>query len=308
MRSPINLFMLLALLAMAGCLKPSTTTKTTNSNNNNTVTSDYCVQNPMGYGCPQFCQQNPTVCSEGVTGGTTTGTNGGGGTTSSGHSYDIVPPSDNNWTAMYRDGVPQPDVPCPTPTGTGLGLRKGTVTLSGGHMYKPDHPWSSVGDSEYRSIHYGHNNSSFLVDTAQAKQFIESDGKLRVRLKVRPQPKPPKGKNWCFNRLTGQSADPYGYRTLNFGVSIRGVNENGTLKPALESTKYVSAQVNGCSPVLDFSGDNQRHPHGIVLIIHSVQSDQGCWYSGGCTSMTAVRAGSCWSMDIEASVDGTQDI
>lgn len=288
---------MLILLGLTGCTKTSTSSNSNTSASPvtppvtpNPVTTEFCTQSPTAYGCPGY---NPG----------TTGT-----TTSPEYPSAIIPPTDNNWTAMYPNGVPAPSTACPTPTGTGYDLRKGTITIAGGTMYKPDHPWTSVSGSEYSPLSYTHNISSFLVDPLKVRQFLDTDAKLRVRFKVRPQPKPPVGKDWCFNRVTGQSSNPYGYRTLEFKVGIRGLNADGSLKPTLESIKSATAQVGGCSSVLDFSGDNQRHPHGVAVVVYDVYSDQGCWYTNNCTSMSSVKTGSCWSMDIEASVDGTQDI
>ncbi|HXH74930.1 MAG TPA: hypothetical protein VNJ08_08195 [Bacteriovoracaceae bacterium] len=304
MKSTITILMF-ALFTLVGCPGPGVKKSSTPAPGVNPVVSPaYCTSNPNAYGCPAYCTQNPTVCSSS---GTTTGTSTGGA--NPGPSYETIgPPSDNNWTAMYPNGVPTPSVPCPTPSGEGYDLRRGTITIAGGTQYSPANAWSSVGEAEYSGSSYTHNNSSFLVSTAKAKSFYDSDGKLKVRMKVRPQPKPPVGKSWCFNRVTGQSSNPYGYGKLSFTVSLRGVNQDGSLKPELEGNKYVSAQVGGCTATMDFSGDNQRHPYGVVLVVRDVQSDQGCWYSGGCTSDTTVKSGACWSMDVEAAVDGTKDI
>lgn len=298
---------ILILMGLAGCTKTSTSSNSSSSTppapaTPNPVTTDFCTQNTMAFGCPGYCQANPTQCG---TSGTTNPTNPS-------DPYKIVPPSDNNWTAMYPGGVPAPSTVCPEPSGSGYDLRKGTITIAGGTMYVPNQPWTtpngSGNDTDDTSVSYTHNISSFLVDPLKVREFLDTDSKLRVRFKVRPQPKPPVGKTWCFNRTTGQSSNPYGYKTLEFKVGIRGLNQDGTLKPTLESIKSVTAQVGGCTQVLDFSGDNQRHPYGVAVVVYDVYSDQGCWYTNSCTSMSSVKTSSCWSMDIEASVDGTKDI
>jgi len=218
-------------------------------------------------------------------------------------------PKDNNWQSQYGSSTQTPTTfDCPAPTGTGYDLRRGTITLAGGNTsYIPGAPSLSA---------FTHNISYFLTTTSKAKLFYETDTKLRVRFKVRPQPKPPVGETWCYNRQTGLYQDPWGYTQLNFRVSVVGLNADGSLKkvdgyPQLESTKYVTTNVGNCSEAFDFSTENKNHPHGMVLVIHDVQSDQSCWYntdSNKCTGYKTLSRGSCWQMDIEASVDGTKDI
>ncbi len=58
-------------------------------------------------------------------------------------------------------------------------------------------------------------------------------------------------------------------------MSLVGLNSDGTLKksgdyPVYESTKTVTANVGSCTEAIDFSGENQRNPYGIVLVIHDV--------------------------------------
>jgi hypothetical protein len=305
---------ILVLGALVGCQKATKSITTTTTNPSTNPTPNYCTSNPMGHGCPQYCAANPNVCT--ADSGTTNGSTTSGSIIGGNSQYRIIPPSDNNWTELYPSGVPTEN--CPAPTGTGFDLRRGTVTLAGHQGYSPDIAWSSMGNSQYTTTKYTHNNSSFLVNVPEAKAFLDTDSKLKIRIKARPQPKPPRVTTasngtrtyytWCFGRQTGLSADTFGYGTLSFSVSLRGVNADGSLMPGLIATRYVSAHVNGCSPTMDFSGVNQSYPHGLVIVINDVSSNQGCWYQSGCTSMTTVAAKSCWSMDIEVAVDGTKDI
>lgn len=283
------LIMALLSLLVAGCSDPKKKSSSTPS---------HCQQYPWAQGCMTSNPYNPYMP------GTTTGTTTGG--TTGGHNYTTIP-SDNNWQSLYPDGVPQGT--CSSASGTGYDLRKGTITLAGGMMYSPLNPWGTLGDSQYTSIFHTHNNSHFLVSADEAKQFFASDAKLKVRFKIRPQPAVSKSQGtWCLGRQTGMASDPYGYKSLKFNVALRGLNEDGTLKPYFEGTKQVSAGVNSCTPAVDFSGLAQNHPHGVVVVVSDVQSDQSCWYGSDCTAFGQVRTASCWQMDVEVSVDGTKDI
>ncbi len=292
----------LFLLLVASCSE----SKKETSNNSSSANPLNCSQYPWMMGCSgggNVCTTQyppPPGC------GTTTGSTAGGTTTggSSGNPYGPIP-SDNNWQSLYPQGVPAGS--CSSTTGSGYEPRQATITLAGNMPYNPANPWSSMGDSQYSSIRYSHNNSYFLTDTAQAKAFFDSDAKLKVRFKVRPQPAVSKSQGtWCLGRATGQAADTYGYKSLKLGVSLAQLNADGSVGTWI-STQYVSAGVNSCTPAIDFSGLAQSAPHGVVVTVHSVQSDQGCWYGSNCNAYVAVRTASCWQVDFQVSVDGTKD-
>jgi hypothetical protein len=310
------------LLFVLGCQDPksSKTSSSSNDSSSQTVSGDYCTQNPEAYGCPEYCAQNPTVCSAS---GSDSSSGDSSSSSESGSSSQYIP-KDNNWQALYGSSTHDPvEFECTAPTGSGYDLRKGTITLGG------DNTWYIPGgDTTYKSrtgdelsspsdlSAFSTNISSFLISASEAKQFYDTDSKLKVRFKIRPQPVPTKGEAWCYNRQTGLSQDTWGYTLLKFSVSLVGLNADGSLKksgnyPVFESTKSVTANVGSCTEAIDFSGDNQRNPYGVVLVIHDVQSDQSCWYNTGsskCTGYKTLRRASCWQMDIEASVDGTKDI
>jgi hypothetical protein len=299
----LSFLLALPLLAtMAACTK--TSKKSSNNGSSTSPVSDYCRQYPQAFGC----SGTSTGTTSGSTTGTTTGFTTGGSTTGSttGGTYTPLPTSDNNWTDLYAGGVPSGS--CSTPTGSGYEPRKGTVTISGAASYFPDNAWTSVGESQYTSARYSHNNSYYLVNVPDARDFLDTDAILKIRFKVRPQPKAPAGKSWCFNRLTGTNADSYGYRNLKFKAALRRVNADGTLDYAYRGVKEFTAGVNSCTAAEDYSQFNQGAPYGSVLVIYDVYSDQGCSAASGCTSYTKVRDASCWSVDIEAQVDGTKSI
>lgn len=269
-----------------------------------------CSQYPWMQGCAGGTTGG-TVCTmqypppPGCPGSTTGGTTGTTYPPSTG-GYTRIP-SDNNWQSLYQSGVPTGS--CSSPTGTGDAVREGTITLAGGMMFSPTNPWTSLGESQYTSVSYSHNNSYYLTNVADAKSFFDTDARLKVRMKVRPQPAVSKSQGtWCLGRQTGMSSDMYGYKSLKFAVSLRGLNEDGSLKNYFEGTQYVSAGVNSCTKAMDFSLLQKNHPFGAVIVIHDVQSDQSCWYGSNCTAFGAVRTASCWSMDFQVSVDGSKDL
>ncbi len=285
---------LLTGLVLWGCSESSTSKKSSSNSSSYTACSYDYYTNPA---CPGYTTSGSTTA--GTTSGTTGTTTGG----TSGGTYNTIP-KDNNWAALYPSG--EPTGTCSSPTGSGFALRKGTITLAGGQMYSPANPFYSTGD-EYSGTGYSHNVSYFLTTVNDAKGFIDTDAVLKVRVKPRPEPKAPVGKTWCFGRVTGQAADTYGYMRLKYSVSVRSVNTDGSLGPFMGTTSYTTG-VNSCSPAIDFSGYAQSAPNGLVVVVHDVQSDQGCTYQQGCTTFRSVRAAACWQMDLEVAVDGTQSI
>lgn len=152
---------------------------------------------------------------------------------------------------------------------------------------------------------YSSNISSFLTNANDAKMFIESDGQLKVRLMARPQPKPSASSIYCYGRKTGSgSGTDYGYTQLSYSVSVRAVNNDGTLGPH-QGTKYLTTNINTCSPAIDFSGYAQSAQNGLVLVVHDVSSNQGCFYHP-CPSSWSQTTSTCWQMDVEVAVDGTK--
>lgn len=278
--------LLLSAIVIGGCSKSTSTSK----KDNDSYTNPYCAINPL------LCNGGTTTGT--TTGGTTSGTTGG---TSGGGNYTTIP-SDNNWQSFYPTG--EPTGSCSSPTGSGYPLRKGTVTVAGGQMYSPGNPWYSMGD-EYSAYGYSHNTSYFLTTVNEAKAFLDADSVLKVRVKPRPQPKPPTNKTWCFGR-TFASPDTYGYTSLKYNVSVRPVNADGSLG-AFMGTASRTTSVNSCSTPIDFSSYISSAPNGLVVVIHDVQSLH-CWYSQGCTYYEQERSKHCWQMDIEVAVDGTQSI
>lgn len=302
-----NIFLTLLFAGVLwGCSESSSTSKKEGSSQdqfNTCVGNAYWTTPP----CPGYCQYNPTVagCAGSTTSGTTTGSTTSGsttGTTTGGGSYTGIP-SDNNWQALYQSGEPQGT--CSAPTGSGFAPRKGTITMAGGQMYQPTLPFSSFGEAEYAGASYSHNISYFLTNANDAKGFVDTDAMLRVRVKPRPQPKPPVGKSWCFGRVTGQTTDTWGYMKLRYSVSVRAVNVDGSLGPFMGTVNQTTT-VNSCSPAINFDGFAQSAPNGLVVVVHNVESDQGCTYQQGCTAYRTVRSASCWQMDLEVAVDGTQ--
>jgi len=317
------LWLLLSSTLLSGCLDTKTTKTSSTTTNNTTIPGyDPCYQNPSA------CDYNGTTTgttngnttgeTTGNTNGTTAGsTDGSTNTNSPAESYTAI---DNNWTALYGSTIS--DFNCSTPYGSGFDLRKGTITISGGNTwYVPGGDFNytkRTGKAFYGDValtSFNHNISHFLTTVEDAKLFYQTDSKLKVRFKIREQPLPSSGQVWCNNRQTGLSRDPYGYTILKFNVSVVGLNQDGSLKKysdgtlKLESTKLIqSAPIRTCSPTIDFSNIVNNHPYGLVLVIHDVNSNQGCWSPEGCTSYKTLSRGSCWQMDIEASVDGTKDI
>jgi hypothetical protein len=278
---------LLAALVVAGCSK-SSTTKSNSSSSNNSATAclyDYYT-NPQ---CPGYAST-----TGGTTSGATTGSTGGG-------NYTGMPDSNNNWASRYNTtGKPTASstINCSAavnqPNGLNYAPRKGTVHMAFRSHYRPD----LAGFPSYAN-----STSYFLTSVNTARDFLDSDAHLKVRFMPRPQRVPSAGDPWCYGRkLNSGSGTAYGYTELTYTVGVYGI-QNGTLVGPVK-TDYLTTAIQTCSPAIDYSGQAQQFPEGIVLTIFDVYSNQGCG-SYPCSALSQTST-TCWGMDVEVATDATK--
>lgn len=308
-----------------GCSESSTTSKGSSQDQFNN-----CYTNPSLPGCSGttggvlnctpaqygsigsqcFCSVNQSHSSCTNT-GTSTGTSSGGSTT--GGSYGTI--TDDNWRALYDDptnmydrqsnGVLKPSVPpisnCPTPSGSGYETRKGTITMA----FQKD-PVGQTPRDDYSPLLplSGFSNiSPFFKNVSQSAGFLDSDGRLRIRVMPRPQPQATAGTSSCYGRTTVANRE-YGYTKLSYTLSIKPVLANGTLGDAIDS-RIMTTDINTCSPVFDFTGINQSSQNGVVLVLENVTANSGC-FNAPCSTWDQVTS-MCWQMDVEVATEATKN-
>lgn len=257
------------------------------------------------------CQQKSTSTSSssststattGSTSGSGSGATGGGSTTgytggTSGGGYGA------SCTGTAQDG-----------TGPGSNLWQYDILMAGHQKFYP-------------SNHYG--SEWGLMNLNEGKIAFQSDYRLKVRLRIRPQPVAPPGQEYCYGRQIGQVTDAVRYNKVKFTVYLRDVLEHNTTKALVLGSRYQRRDidpvtVDGCSPVIDYSNNrntSSSNPNytvvSHVIEIDDVRSDSNCEAcktkttcapeSYYCPVESIVRAASCWRMTLQISTDYTQD-
>jgi hypothetical protein len=248
---------------------------------------------PVHNTCPNYCQINPSA-----SGCLPNGTNCNSNPSASGCPGSSGSIDGNNYGSNYPQGVPANS--CSTPYASGSNsydTRKGTMTIVGGSWYNPADP----------SAPNYLNTSSMLKSVSEAKLFFMTDSVVKVRFKVRPMPE--STSNACYGRTTGSTIP--GYTKLKFNVLVKGVNSNNTLTGEDYVGTYETG-VNACTQGLDLSYYKAKYPNGFVVLVSSVQGNQGCSnydYNNGfknCNVWKNIRTIDCWSLDMEVAADGTK--
>lgn len=162
---------------------------------------------------------------------------------------------------------------------------------------------------------------STMPSLQEASIIFKSDTRLRVRLKVKSQPYPTAGEEYCYGRATGQASDQFPYTKLRFRVHLRDIlcdtpdpmNPNNCLSGFYLGTRYRTQyidpiDVNYCSPVIDLGSIRNATPYGTTIEVEDVKADSTCQANGTfCPAERIVRAASCWNMVLQVVTDFTQD-
>lgn len=216
----------------------------------------------------------------------------GGGGSSNGGGGSSGPVTGQTCTGTTADG-----------TGSGFPIHIFNLELAGHQVWLPS------------------NNNPDLTPEG-AIGIFQSDSRVKVRLKVHPQPNPPKGVEYCRGRVTGKAEDVNYYTKLRFRVHLRDIKCN-TPDPN-DSSKCSSGfylgnryrtqtlepiSVDRCSPIIDVAAQRGLSNYGTAIEIEDVKSDTTCQFnSTHCPAEDPVRTASCWRMSLQVSTDYTQDI
>ncbi|MBD65707.1 MAG: hypothetical protein CME62_10905 [Halobacteriovoraceae bacterium] len=241
---------------------------------------------PAGGNCA--CASSTPIgqtCSNGV-GGTCNGTYNPGSTGGGG-----------NCTGTTSDG-----------TGAGTAIHHFDMLLAGHQSWKPGT--------------YSDPLASSTMPTVQESMYLfRSDNRLKVRMKVNPQPYPAKDDEYCYGRNTGSVADAFNYTKLKYEVHLRDVkcdnidstNPNNCLSGWYLGPRYRRQIIgpigeNNCSNQIDLGSMRNNTPYGTVIEVSDVKSDSTCQYNDThCPSEDYVRTASCWHMTLQIVTDYTQD-
>ncbi len=155
----------------------------------------------------------------------------------------------------------------------------------------------------------------------EASILFKSDNKLRVRVKVKSQPYPTKGDEYCYGRETGLAADPYVYTKLRFRIHLRDIlcdtvdpsdstkcQSGFYLGPRYQSRFIDPINVDSCSNVVDLGHLRNQSQFGTTVEVEDVKSDSTCQANDTyCPAEKIVRTASCWNMTLQVVTDYTQD-
>lgn len=173
---------------------------------------------------------------------------------------------------------------------------------------------------------YPQNNSEPLADTfitpQEAGIAFQTDGLLRVRLKVKSQQIAPSGQTYCYGRNTGSGFTPY-YQSLKFDLHLRDVicPNGGT---SCSSSEYILGDryrgqygvgpvaVDSYSSIIDVGSVANQGVIATTVEISNVRSDQYCQHYGDsetyCPAERNVRTQDCWNMELEVQTSYTQSL
>lgn len=155
----------------------------------------------------------------------------------------------------------------------------------------------------------------------EASLLFNSDAKLRVRVKIKSQPYPTTGEEYCYGRETGRAADQFVYSKLRFRLHLRDIlcdtvdpNDSSScqsgfyLGPRYQSRFIDPVEVSRCSGVIDLGHLRNQTQFGTTVEIEDVKADSTCQSNGTyCPAEKVVRTASCWNMTLQVVTDYTQD-
>lgn len=192
--------------------------------------------------------------------------------------------------------------------GPGVPIYHFNLLLSGGVSWVPNEYANSFAYESNINLEEGH-------------LFFSSDSRLRVRFKVMPQPSPPVGEKYCYNRETGKASDPFDYTKLKFTLYLRDIlcdsvdpNDSSKCNQFSLGNRYRARtvgpiNVDSCSPIIDIGNLRNSTQWGTVVEVAYVNADSACQAgeAGACPAEKAVRPASCWNMTMQVVTDYTQD-
>lgn len=194
-------------------------------------------------------------------------------------------------------------------TGSGTAIHHFYPLVAGGESWVPGN-YDFQNDPE----------TSTFISLSDASIIFASDSRLQFRLKVRTQPNPPAGEEFCYGRATGQAADANPYTKLQFTVYLRDIlcdqpdvnnpsqcSSGFYLGPRYRPQMIGPVNVDSCSEVVDIGSLRNSTQYGTTIEIANVQSDSTCQFNDTfCPANDNVRAASCWNVTLQVVTDFTQ--
>lgn len=198
-------------------------------------------------------------------------------------------------------------------TGDGNVLLQFNLLASGGKNWLPGNYPTGFSGSDAMA-------QETMITIEEGHYFFATDSRLKVRFKVMPQPSPPAGEKYCYDRATGQAADVYTYTKLKFTLYLRDVicNQYSNSDPSKcvsyslgnrYATQTVGpVNVNECSQIIDLGSIRSQSSLATVVEVAYVNSDSYCQSNGQfCPAEKKVRDASCWSIKMQVATDSTQN-
>jgi hypothetical protein len=192
-------------------------------------------------------------------------------------------------------------------TGTLLPVAVHSVFLAGGQNWFPQNISTPLSDT--------------FLSLQEAAIAFQTDGLLRVKIKVKSQPSPPVNQTYCYGRNTGSSYFPY-YTKLKFDVSLVDITCPGggsSCDPSQYSlgtpyrTQYGLGPINtdSFSEVIDIGQYANQGVVATAIQITNVRSGQYCEATNGvdfCPAERQVRTLDCFNMDVHVQTSFTESL
>lgn len=164
------------------------------------------------------------------------------------------------------------------------------------------------------------NTSLIYPQKAETELRFQSDGRLRVRVKVNPQPEPFLGKDAagnqihaCEGRVSGSdNPGAFRYQKLSFNVNFYTSTQVGATwvkSQLLQSTHVSGVEVDACSNIVELPAEKIKiSPNPILVEITAVSSDLFCSIQGiYCPSERIMRPQECYDITVQAVNDISDD-
>ena len=188
-------------------------------------------------------------------------------------------------------------------TSNGFPVHSFNIFLAGGQSWFPQSNTAPLADT--------------FINLQEAAIAFQTDGLLRVRLKIKPQEIPPTNQTHCFGRTTGAGFAPY-YSKLKFDLSLRDITCSGGGTTCSASDYILGApyrrslglgpiDTNSFSEVIDIGANANLNVVATAVEISNVRSDQFCAANGSfCPAEKSIRTKDCFSMELQVQTSFTQ--
>jgi hypothetical protein len=188
------------------------------------------------------------------------------------------------------------------------------ITLAGGYNWKPG------GKPDLNTRYMGPDGSLLnythpIPSLDEAFATFQHSGDLFARVKVLPQPNPPQGLAYCYQRSLTTQLLENSYEQLKLTIKayiLRKTNINGVSRWEMDSNPTAIREVsptkkNQCSEILHFAHpDSEDQESVMILSVENVKSNTNCLVQGeDCPSNGIIDKTECYQLILQVAHDQT---